>query len=80
MGVEVWGGLPRCRLGLEKSIKACGPRHRVCRWVRPSGQGARGNSNPGASSGLASLARKALGVRLCRLEARPPEDVQGPYF
>lgn len=82
VGVEVWGCLPRCRLALEKSIRTCGPRHGVCGWVRHSGQGADREQQPRSfqGSGQSCSCKKALGVRLCRLEARPPEDVQGPFF
>lgn len=40
------------------------------------------NGNPRASRELASLkgARRPLGVRLCQLEPRPPEDGRGPFF
>lgn len=40
------------------------------------------NGNPRASRELASLegAGRPLGVRLCQLEPRPPEDGRGPFF
>lgn len=66
--------------GWRRASRPVGPATGCAGGLGPRARVQGGNSNPGASSGLASLARKALGVRLCRLEARPPEDVQGPYF